>query len=118
MALSYLQLANKGSNNVPTFELVSLNEAQLELTLSGKRGAILREYVDIVRSMEPGQAGKVTANEGETTAGIRRRLATAADLLGQSLVLNRQDNVVYFWEEGDGPSPVRRRRRSSAQSEE
>ena len=83
-----------------------------------KRGAVLREYVDTLRRLEPGQAGKVTANEGETTAGIRRRLATAADLLGKSLILNRQDNVVYFWEEGDGPSPVRRRRRSSAQSEE
>ena len=103
---------------MPTFEIVSLNEAQLELTLSGKRGEVLREYVDVLRRLEPGQAGKVTANEGETTAGIRRRLATAAGLLGKTLELNRQDNVVYFWEESDGPAPVRRRRRSSAQSDE
>ena len=103
---------------MPTFEIVPLNEAQLELTLSGKRGAVLREYVDILRKLEPGQAGKVTANEGETTAGIRRRLATAAGLLGKTLELNRQDNVVYFWEEGDGAAPIRRRRRSSSEASE
>ena len=103
---------------MPTFEIVPLNEAQLELTLSGKRGAVLREYVDVLRRLEPGQAGKVTANEGETTAGIRRRLATAAGLLGKTLELNRQDNVVYFWEEGEGPAPVRRRRRSGSQVRE
>ena len=103
---------------MPTFEIVPLNEAQLELTLSGKRGAVLREYVDVLRRLEPGQAGKVTANEGETTAGIRRRLATAAGLLGKSLELNRQDNVVFFWEEGDGPAPVRRRRKARTETEE
>ena len=103
---------------MPTFEIVPLNEAQLELTLSGKRGAVLREYVDILRKLEPGQAGKVTANEGETTAGIRRRLATAAGLLGKTLELNRQDNVVFFWEEGDGTAPIRRRRRSSSEASE
>ena len=103
---------------MPTFEIVPLNEAQLELTLSGKRGAILREYVAVLRRLEPGQAGKVTANEGETTAGIRRRLATAAGLLGKTLELNRQGDVVYFWEEGSGPSPVRRRRRASSQASE
>lgn len=101
---------------MPTFEIVPLNEAQLELTLSGKRGVVLREYVDVLRRLEPGQAGKVTANEGETTAGIRRRLATAAGLLGKTLVLNRQENVVYFWEEGEGPAPVRRHRRSGSQA--
>ena len=103
---------------MPTFEIVPLNEAQLELTLSGKRGTVLREYVDVLRKLEPGQAGKVTANEGETTAGIRRRLATAASLLGKALELNRQDNVVYFGEEGSGPAPVRRRRRTSSQASE
>lgn len=103
---------------MPTFEIIPMNEAQLELTLSGKRGAILREYVDVLRRLEAGQAGKVTANEGETTAGIRRRLATAAELLGKTLELNRQGDVVYFWEEGSGPTSVRRRRRSASQENE
>ena len=98
---------------MPTFEIIPMQEAQLALTLSGSRGAVLREYVEAVRQLEPGAAGRVTAGEGDTTAAIRRRLTRAAELLGKNLVLNRQEDVVYFWEEGEGPAPVRRRRRSA-----
>ena len=96
---------------MPKFEIIPMKEAQLALTLSGSRGTILREYVENVRQLEPGSAGRVTAGEGDTTAAIRRRLTSAAELLDKKLVLNRQGDVVYFWEEGDGPAPVRRRRR-------
>ncbi len=96
---------------MPTFEIIPMQEAELAMTLSGARGAQLREYVEIVRQLEPGNAGRVTANEGDTTAAIRRRLSRAAELLNKNIVVNRQDNVVYFWEEGHGPTPVRRRRR-------
>lgn len=96
---------------MPRFEIIPMKEAQLALTLSGARGAILREYVEIVRQLEPGAAGRVTAEEGDTTAAIRRRLTAAGDLLDKKLTLNRQGDAVYFWEEGDGPAPVRRRRR-------
>ncbi len=96
---------------MPTFEIIPMQEAELAMTLSGARGAQLREYVEIVRQLEPGNAGRVTANEGDTTAAIRRRLSRAAELLNKNIVVNRQDNVVYFWEEGQGPTPVRRRRR-------
>lgn len=96
---------------MPTFEIIPIQEAELAITLSGARGAQLREYVEIVRQLEPGTAGRVTANEGDTTAAIRRRLSRAAELLNKNIVVNRQDNVVYFWGEGDGPAPVRRRRR-------
>ncbi len=96
---------------MPTFEIIEIQEAELAITLSGARGAQLCEYVEIVRQLEPGKAGRVTANEGDTTAAIRRRLSRAAELLNKNIVVNRQDNVVYFWLEGDGPAPVRRRRR-------
>ena len=96
---------------MPTFEIIPMQEAELAITLSGARGAQLREYVEIVRQLDPGNAGRVTANEGDTTAAIRRRLSRAAELLNKNIVVNRQDNVVYFWEEGQGPTPVRRRRR-------
>ena len=97
---------------MPTFEIIPMQEAELAITLSGARGAQLREYVEIVRQLEPGTAGRVTATEdGDTTAAIRRRLSRAAELLNKNIVVNRQDNVVYFWTEGDGPAPVRRRRR-------
>ena len=96
---------------MPTLEVVSLQQAQLELSLSGKRGAIVRQYVDYINQLETGRAGKLTPDEGETTAALRRRLGTASQLLGRNIVTTRQGNVVYFWEESDAPAPRRRRRR-------
>ena len=100
---------------MPTLEVVSIREAQIELSLSGKRGATIRQYVDYINRLESGQAGKLTPDEGETTAALRRRLGAAAELLGKGLVVNRLGDVVYFWEEGAGPQPRRRRRRTEAE---
>ncbi len=94
-----------------TFEVISMNDAQLELTLTGRRGAVIRKYIEYLDSRQTDQAGKLTADAEETTAAIRRRLATAAQLTGRDLVITRQDNVVYFWEKGDGPEPKRRGRK-------
>ncbi len=94
-----------------TFELISMKDAQIELTLTGKRGAIIRRYIEYLEQREPDQAGKLVADAEETTAAIRRRLATAAELTGKDLVITRQDNVVFFWEKGDGPEPKRRGRK-------
>ena len=94
-----------------TFELVSMKDAQLELTLTGKRGALLRKYIEYLEQREPDQAGKLTADDEETTAAIRRRLAAAAQLTGRELVITRQNDVVFFWDKGDGPEPKRRGRR-------
>ena len=100
---------------MPTLEVVSLKDAQLELSLTGKRGVMLRQYMDYIGQLEAGQAGKLIPDEGETTAAIRRRLGTAAELLGKSLVVSRLDDVVYFWAEGEGPEPRRRRRRTKSE---
>ena len=96
---------------MPTLELVSLQEARLELSLTGKRGVMMRQYMDYIGQLETGQAGKLIPDEGETTAAIRRRLGAAAELLGKSLVVNRQGDAVYFWEESSGSAPRRRGRR-------
>ena len=93
------------------FELISMNDAQLELTLTGKRGAVIRKYIEYLDQRQPDQAGKLVADAEETTAAIRRRLASAAQLTGRELVITRQNDVVYFWEKGDGPEPKRRGRR-------
>ena len=101
---------------MPTLEVVSLQEARLELSLTGKRGVMMRQYMDYIGQLETGQAGKLIPDEGETTAAIRRRLGAAAELLGKSLVVNRLDNAVYFWEEATG-SPRRRGRPRKANAE-
>ena len=102
---------------MPTLEVVSLQQAQLELSLSGKRGAIVRQYVDFINQLEAGRAGKLTPDEGETTAALRRRLGKAAQLLGRNIVTTRQGNVVFFWEEADGTAPRRRGRRRRSKAE-
>ena len=96
---------------MPTLEVVSIQDAQLELSLTGKRGAIVRQYIDYIGRLESGQAGKLIPDAGETTAAIRRRLGAAAQLMGKSLVVNRQGDAVYYWEEGSGPAPRRRGQR-------
>ena len=102
---------------MPTLEVVSLQDAQIELSLTGKRGVIMRQYMDYIGLLETGQAGKLIPDEGETTAAIRRRLGAAAQLLGKNLVVNRQGDVVFFWEEGSGPKPRRRGRRRNTSTE-
>ena len=95
---------------MPTLEVVSLQDAQREISLTGKRGVIMRQYMDYIGQLETGQAGKLIPDEDETTAAIRRRLGAAAELLGKNLAVNRLGDVVYFWEESSG-SPRRRGRR-------
>ena len=101
---------------MPTLEVVSLQDAQREISLTGKRGVIMRQYMDYIGQLETGQAGKLIPDEDETTAAIRRRLGAAAELLGKNLVVNRLGDVVYFWEESSG-SPRRRGRRRKTNAE-
>ncbi len=105
---------------MPSFEVISLNDARLELSLTGARGALIRQYLDYLKEIEPNQAGKLTAKQGETTAAIRRRLAAAADLMGKTLEMERQGDTVFFWEknEDDPPRKRRRRRRRNADADE
>ena len=72
----------------------------MEMALMGRRGDVLREYIGYIEQVGTGHAGKLTAQEGETTAAVRRRLGTAAQLLGKNLTVTRDGQVVYFWEGG------------------
>ena len=77
---------------------LSVGDAHLELALKGSRGEILREYMAYIEQLDPEHAGKLTAQEGESTAAIRRRLGAAAQLLGRILEVIRDSQVVYFCE--------------------
>ena len=89
---------------MPTFEYLSARDARIELTLRGSRGAVLREYMGYIEQLDPEQAGRLTAEEGESTAAIRRRLGAAAQLLGKSLEVAVHGRVVYF-REGEEDRP-------------
>ncbi len=83
---------------MPIAELVALQDAQVALSLSGKGGAIMRQYMDYISQLETGRAGKLTPDVGETTASVRRGLAAATQPLGKNLSVKRQGNVVFFRE--------------------
>jgi hypothetical protein len=81
---------------VPTFEVVSQQEAELRAA-TGRRAEITREYLGYVNQLAPGQAGCLRPSEGETVAAVRRRLGTAAKLGGQDLTIKRVGDEIYFW---------------------
>jgi hypothetical protein len=84
---------------MPTFEVIPLQEAMLQSSLTGKRGAITREYLTYIERLAPSNAGKLTIGEGDTSAAIKRRLGAVAKLLGKTLVVKRVGDDIYFWEE-------------------
>ena len=81
---------------MPTFSTLPIGEARAR-SATGKRAALLQEYVGYIERVAPGEAGMLQAGEGETTQAIRRRLNAAAEALGKRLDFRRTANAVYFW---------------------
>jgi len=73
---------------MPHLEVISRSEAELR-TASAKRAEVLREYIGIIEKLQPDQAGKLEAGEGESTRTVTRRLGDAARLIGKELVIKR-----------------------------
>ena len=92
------------------FDVLPINEAQMK-SATGKRAQILREYVSYVEQLEDGQAGRLSAGQGETLGAVRRRVGAAAKQLGKAIVIKRTDEFVYFWADpANGRKRVRRPR--------
>ena len=81
---------------MPAFRTLSISEARAN-SATGKRAALLQEYVGYIERLASGEAGMLEAGEGETTQGIRRRLTVAAKALGKNLEVRRSASAVYFW---------------------
>ncbi len=115
MALVFsTELSAKG-DCMPTFDQVPLQEAMLK-TATGKTAQITKEYLGYIEQLPEDQAGRLQPDEDESVATIRRRLGVAVKLSGKDIIIKRQGNGVYFWEE---PYPRLRRqiRRSQRISE-
>jgi hypothetical protein len=96
---------------MPGFTTVSVQEAKVR-TISGRQGTFMNEYVDYIKQLPQGQAGKLRVLEQENPLTIRRRLVTAAKTLQISLIIKRSGNDLYFWqEERDAEHPRRGRPR-------
>ena len=83
-------------DGMPTFSTLPIGEARAR-SATGKRAALLQEYVGYIERVGPGEAGKLESGEGETTQAIRRRLNAAAEALGKRLEFRRTADAVYFW---------------------
>ncbi len=81
---------------MPTFGTLPIGEARAK-SATGKRAALLQEYVGYIQSVGSGEAGMLEPGEGETPLAVRRRLTAAAEVLGKDLEVRRTAGAVYFW---------------------
>ena len=82
---------------MPKLDIVPIEEARVKTASGGKRAQILQEYLGYIDQLKSGQAGRLVAGDGETTATVRRRLGAAARAAGHKLTIRRAGDEVYFW---------------------
>ena len=101
---------------MPKLDIVSVEEAKAKSATRGKRAQILQEYLDYIDQLKSGQAGRLVAGAGETTATLRRRLGDAARAAARKVTIKRAGDEIYFWAERRRPTNGRRRgsRRASS----
>ena len=101
---------------MPKLDIVPIEEARGKSAAGGRRAQILQEYQDYIGQLTKGQAGRLVAGAGETTATVRRRLGDAARAAGHKLTIRRAGDEVYFWVERRKSANGRRRRGRGASS--
>jgi hypothetical protein len=94
---------------MPEFEVIPLNQAQIE-SKSARRHQAAREYLSYIERLGQGQAGKLRLIEGENVMAVRKRLTDAARLAGKNLTVKRAGDELYFWET-EAAAPRKRRGR-------
>jgi hypothetical protein len=104
----YVSISGEGT--MPEFTTVSITEAQLR-TIPGRRGRFMTEYGAYIQKLATGQAGRLRGGVQENPLTIRRRLVTAAQMLGINLIIKRSGSDVYFWRENGEEEQPRRKRR-------
>ena len=97
----------------PTLNIVPIEKARGKSASAGKRAQILKEYRRYIDQLKSGEAGRLVAGAGETTATVRRRIGAAAGSAGKNLTIKRAGDEVYFWVERRRPGNGRRRGASS-----
>ena len=84
---------------MPEFQVVTLREAMMSSTATGKRAQLAQEYAGYTGRLGPDEAGRLTPSDGETVATVRRRLGSAARVSGKSIQIKSVGNDIYFWED-------------------
>ncbi len=105
---------------MPKLDIVPVEEARAKTTTESvsirKRAQILQEYRGYIDQLTTGEAGRLVAGAGETTATVRRRIGAAARAAGHKLTIRRARDEVYFWAERRRAAKGRRRRGRGAPS--
>ncbi len=86
---------------MPKLDIGPMEEAKVKTTSESasvrKRAQILQEYRGYIDQLKSGEAGRLVAGAGETTATVRRRIGAAARAAGLKLTIRRAGDEVYFW---------------------
>ena len=81
--------------------MAALTQARMDEAAARARTKVelLREYLEYVYRVRPGDVGMLTCNEGETTREVRRNLTLAAMVAGEpiGIALRRSPRAVCFW---------------------
>ena len=105
---------------MPKLDIVPIEEARAKTATESasirKRAQILQEYRGYIDQLKSGEAGRLVAGAGETTATVRRRIGAAARAAGHKLTIRRSGDEVYFWTERRRSANGRRRRGKGASS--
>jgi len=105
---------------MPKLDIVPIEEAEMKTTSESaskrKRAQILQEYRGYIDQLKSGEAGRLVAGAGETTATVRRRIGAATRAAGHKLTIRRAGDEVYFWMAERRKSGNGRRRRGRGAS--
>ena len=105
---------------MPKLDIVPMEEARgktaTESASVRMRAQILQEYLGYIDQLKGGQAGRLVASAGETTATVRRRLGDAGRAGGKNITIRRAGDEVYFWVERRRSGNGRRRGGGGASS--
>ena len=101
---------------MPKLDIVPIEEARGKSASEGQRAQILQEYRGYIDQLKSGEAGRLVAGAGETTATVRRRIGAAARAAEKKLTIRRAGDEIYFWGAERRKSGNGRRRRGGGAS--
>ena len=81
--------------------MTTLTQARIDEAAAKARvkAELLREYLEYIYRVRPGEVGMLTCNEGESVREVRQNLALAAAVAGEpiGIALRRKPRAVTFW---------------------
>lgn len=81
--------------------MAALTDDRIEQAAAKARAKadVLRQYLEYIYCLAPGEMGMLTCNDGETIRDVRQNLMLAATVAGEpiGISLKRKPRAVCFW---------------------